>query len=155
MTSSLHITCSFCWESHQEFPDGQTPGRAQQDSKAARPALLSHSGYIQGTTDPLHMLTMNKKCCAFHILCFSNKAALGKLLGQLYLEFSLSCSQLHILLNIHTVLTVIIKFSNSYKNNFRTSYNAIKKQAPPVHKTCHKDYYKYFWSPRVFVCVKS
>lgn len=48
-------------------------------SMAAWAALLSHTGYVQCTTNALHMMAMKRKCCAFHILCFSNNTALGKL----------------------------------------------------------------------------
>lgn len=50
-----------------------------RSSMAAQPALPSHTGYIQHITSALHMMTMKDKRCAFHILCFSNKAALGKI----------------------------------------------------------------------------
>lgn len=81
---------------------------------AAWPALHSHTPYIQYTTNPLHMIRTKDQRLTFHSLCFNNKAALEKyfFVPKIYLEFSFSCLQLHILLSIQTVFIV---------NNFQFS----------------------------------
>jgi len=88
-----------------------------RDFMAAWPALCSHTGYIQYTTNTPHTTRTKDQCFTFHIFHFDSKAALEKLFcaPQVYLEFSFSSLQLHILLSIQTVFIVNdFQFSNSH-----------------------------------------